>query len=151
MRLTYSNRMIAVSANHAGPRLVEPLTELMNRKSLLIERSIVNLVPGQNFFVRITKHSEQDRFLFKDARVGYTIPLFGERGADVLEAGKFASGSLEEEFDQTQFMTGKFDPSRFCPATDEVAIISYEGEGLVEKNTNPGAEYATTFINYKKR
>ena len=54
--------MVAVKSNHASPRLIEPLSELMRRKSLSIECTTVNIQAEKTFHVRITNHSDEDRY-----------------------------------------------------------------------------------------
>ena len=107
-----------------------------------IESSSANLVPGQTFFARITNHFAEDRFLFKDDRVGYSVPLFGERSNATIQDEGINEG--EQEFNGVQYFTGKPVLSGLCPITDDIQVITYEGEETVEQDMDPGPGYATT-------
>ena len=61
----FSDKIIAETVLHSGPRLVGSISELMSRKCLSIDNNLVNIRAGQTFHVRITNHSDQDRFISK--------------------------------------------------------------------------------------
>ena len=137
----YSSRMIAIKAHHSGTRLIESLEDLMRRKSFSIESSSANLVPGLTLFVRITNHSAEDRFLFKDARVRYSDPLFGERSTATIQDEGI--NEEEQEFNGVQYTTGKPELSGLCPIPDDIQVTTYEVEETVEQDMGPGPCYAT--------
>lgn len=124
----FSTISIAVKANHSGFRLVESSDELMKRKCLCINRSTVNIMPKQTLNVLIINHSSHDRHLLKYARVGYTIPLFGEGGSRTWQTGDRGDEAVEQDFDEIKFVSGKLDPSGLCPIFCAVNMITFEGE-----------------------
>lgn len=69
--------MVAVKLNHAGPRIVEPLRGMMYGRSLSVQSLTVDIHEGGTFHVNITNNSGQDRLLFKNTRIDYTVSLFG--------------------------------------------------------------------------
>ena len=140
----FSDQIITVKCCHYGPRLVEPLTELMNRKSLAIESATINIPVGQTFHVRIINHSGEDQFLFKNARVGYAVLIFGEREAQIAEVDDDVSKAGIEEFDEVNFVTGKPEPSDLCPITEFVNMVTFEGDEVEGFAADPGPSFMTT-------
>ncbi len=69
----------------AGQRHIEPFSELARRKAMSIGSMTEKIPVAKNFQDRGKNVSNHARFLFKDMRVGYTVPMFVEPSNDIYE------------------------------------------------------------------